>query len=58
MVISEMCYCIEIGRERDNEVSNNIFIENSSISVDARGIGWAKIFFEGKDSTPFRKWKR
>ena len=46
---------IEIGGGRDNEVSNNIFIENSlGISVDARGIGWAKYFFEGKDSTLFR----
>ncbi|HRP34020.1 MAG TPA: right-handed parallel beta-helix repeat-containing protein, partial [Agriterribacter sp.] len=46
---------IEIGGGRDNEVSNNIFIENNlGISVDARGIGWAKYFFEGKDSTLFK----
>ena len=46
---------IEIGGGRDNEVSNNIFVENNlGISVDARGIGWAKYFFEGKDSTLFK----
>lgn len=46
---------VEIGGGRDNEVSNNIFIENNlGISVDARGIGWAKYFFEGKDSTLFK----
>jgi len=46
---------IEIGGGRDNEVSNNIFIENNlGISVDARGIGWASYFFNGGDSSLFR----
>lgn len=46
---------IEIGGGRDNVVSNNIFIENNlGISVDARGIGWAKYFFDGGDSTLFK----
>lgn len=46
---------VEIGGGRDNEVSNNIFIDNNlGISVDARGIDWAKYFFDGGDSSLFR----
>lgn len=46
---------VEIGGGRDNEISNNIFIENNlGISLDARGINWAKYFFEGKDSALFK----
>ncbi|MEO6134339.1 MAG: right-handed parallel beta-helix repeat-containing protein, partial [Ginsengibacter sp.] len=45
---------IEIGGGRDNIVSNNLFVEcKLGISVDARGIGWAKYYFTGNDNTLF-----
>lgn len=50
---------IEIGGGRDNIISNNIFIENNlGISVDARGIDWAKYFFNGGDSALFKGMSR
>ena len=36
-----------IGGGRDNTVENNIFVECApSVHVDARGIGWAKYYFD------------
>lgn len=41
-----------IGGGRDNVIENNIFIEcTPAIHVDARGLGWAKFWFDGRDST-------
>jgi hypothetical protein len=41
-----------IGGGRDNVIENNIFIEcTPAIHVDARGMGWAKFWFDGRDST-------
>ena len=37
-----------IGGGRDNVVENNVYIECSpSVHVDARGLGWAKYYFDG-----------
>ncbi len=41
-----------IGGGRDNTIENNIFVEcTPSVHVDARGLGWAKFWFNGKDTT-------
>ena len=41
-----------IGGGRDNIVENNIFIEcTPAVHIDARGLGWAKFWFDGRDST-------
>ncbi len=41
-----------IGGGRDNTVENNIFVEcEPSVHVDARGMGWASFWFDGRDST-------
>ena len=43
---------VVIGGGRDNTIENNIFVEcNPSVHVDARGLGWAKFWFNGKDNT-------
>jgi hypothetical protein len=43
---------VQIGGGRDNIVENNVFVEcDPCISVDARGLNWAKIWFNGKDNT-------
>jgi parallel beta-helix repeat protein len=47
---------IMIGGGRDNIVSNNIFTANHlAIHVDSRGLGWAKYYFDGTDSTLFKR---
>lgn len=41
-----------IGGGRDNTVENNIFVEcEPAVHVDARGLGWASFWFDGRDST-------
>jgi hypothetical protein len=41
-----------IGGGRDNTVENNIFVEGTpAVHVDARGLGWASFWFNGKDNT-------
>ncbi|MCS6950314.1 MAG: right-handed parallel beta-helix repeat-containing protein, partial [bacterium] len=41
-----------IGGGRDNSVENNIFVEcDPAVHVDARGLGWAIFWFDGRDST-------
>lgn len=41
-----------IGGGRDNTVENNIFVDcEPSVHVDARGLGWASFWFDGRDST-------
>ncbi len=43
-----------IGGGRDNLVENNVFVDcTPSIHVDARGLGWAKSYFDGSDNTLF-----
>ena len=45
---------IMIGGGRDNLVENNIIIDGSpAIHVDARGMGWAKYYFDGTNNTLF-----
>jgi len=47
---------VMIGGGRDNLVENNIIIDGSpAIHVDARGMGWAKYYFDGSDSTLFKR---
>ncbi|MGQ9736908.1 MAG: right-handed parallel beta-helix repeat-containing protein [Armatimonadota bacterium] len=43
---------VMIGGGRDNTVENNIFVEcEPAVHVDARGLGWASFWFDGRDST-------
>jgi hypothetical protein len=44
-----------IGGGRDNLVENNIFVEGApSVHVDARGLGWAKYYFDGTTPTLYQ----
>lgn len=41
-----------IGGGRNNTVENNVFIEcNPAVHVDSRGLGWAKYYFDGTNTT-------
>ncbi|HXK92288.1 MAG TPA: right-handed parallel beta-helix repeat-containing protein [bacterium] len=41
-----------IGGGRDNLIENNIFVDcEPAVHVDARGLSWAKHFFDGTDTT-------
>jgi len=41
-----------IGGGRDNTVANNIFVEcHPAVYVDARGLTWARFWFDGRDPT-------
>jgi hypothetical protein len=47
---------IMIGGGRDNVVDNNLVIDGTpALHVDARGIGWAKNYFDGRDKTLFKR---
>ena len=47
-----------IGGGRDNIVENNIIIDgNPALHVDARGLGWAKYYFDGSNNTLFDRLK-
>jgi len=49
---------IMIGGGRDNLVENNIIIDGQpAMHVDARGVGWAKYYFDGTDSTLFKRYQ-
>lgn len=49
---------VMIGGGRDNTVENNVFIECSpAIHVDARGLGWAKNYFDGTTTTLFDRFR-
>lgn len=53
-----ICYkagrAVLIGGGRDNRVENNVFVDcTPSVHVDARGLGWAKSYFDGSDTTLF-----
>jgi hypothetical protein len=44
----------KIGGGRDNVVQNNIFVDClPAVHVDARGLGWAKNYFDGTVTTMF-----
>ena len=56
MVYGNVCYRagrgVLLGGGRDNTIENNIFVEcEPAIHVDGRGLGWAKFWFDGRDST-------
>lgn len=41
-----------VGGGRDNTVANNIFVEcHPAVFVDARGLGWASFWFDGRNLT-------
>lgn len=46
-----------LGGGHDNIVENNIFVqcESTAISFDARGLGWAKKCFDGRDPILFNR---
>jgi hypothetical protein len=47
-----------VGGGRDNTIENNIFIDcRPAIHVDARGLGWAKYYFDGSNNTLFDRLK-
>lgn len=55
-VFGNLCYkggrAVQIGGGRDNTVANNVFIDCvPAVHVDARGLTWAKYYFDGRDST-------
>ncbi|MDI1335276.1 MAG: right-handed parallel beta-helix repeat-containing protein [Lacunisphaera sp.] len=40
---------VELGGGRDNTVANNLFVEcNPAVHLDARGLGWARNYFNGE----------
>ena len=54
LVYGNICYRASratlLGGGRDNTFENNIFIEcDPSVHVDARGLGWAKYYFENNN---------
>ncbi len=56
LVYGNICYkggrAVQIGGGRDNVVDNNIFVDCApAVHVDARGLGWAKFWFDGRDPT-------
>jgi len=47
---------VMIGGGRDNLVENNVFIDGApALHVDARGLGWAKYYFDGTNNTLFTR---
>ncbi len=45
---------IMIGGGRDNMIENNIIIDGQpALHIDARGLGWAKYYFNGENTTLF-----
>jgi len=55
-VVGNVCYRagrgVLLGGGRDNTIANNVFVDcRPAIHVDGRGLGWAKFWFDGRDST-------
>ncbi len=55
-VYGNVCYKgargVLLGGGRDNIIENNVFVEcNPAVHVDARGMGWASFWFDGRDNT-------
>jgi len=45
-----------IGEGRDNTVEGNIFVEcRPAVHIDARGLNWARYYFDGTDDTLFER---
>ena len=43
---------VQIGGGRDNVIENNVFVDcKLGLHIDARGLGWAKFWFDGSDPT-------
>ena len=61
-VYGNVCYkagrAVLLGGGRDNTIENNVFIDCApAVHIDARGIGWAKSYFDGSDNTLFDRYK-
>ncbi|MFT3702616.1 MAG: right-handed parallel beta-helix repeat-containing protein [Agriterribacter sp.] len=55
-IFSNCARGIMIGGGRDNKVDNNIFVGcKIALHIDSRGLGWAKYYFDGTDSTLFKR---
>lgn len=49
---------VHLGGGRDNALENNVFVGCvSAIHIDARGLGWAKKYFDGSNNTLFDRLK-
>ncbi|ACB76194.1 right-handed parallel beta-helix repeat-containing protein [Opitutus terrae] len=49
---------VQIGGGRDNLVANNLFIEcEPSVHLDARGLGWASNYFDGRYPWMFERFR-
>ena len=49
---------VHLGGGRDNVIENNVFADCVlAIHIDARGLGWAKSYFDGRDNTLFDRLK-
>lgn len=49
---------LHLGGGRDNAIENNVFIDCvPAVHIDARGLGWAKSYFDGSDNTLFDRVK-
>ena len=49
---------VMIGGGRDNVVENNVFVDCSpAMHVDARGLSWARYYFDGTENTLFDRLK-
>ena len=47
-----------IGGGRDNVVENNVFVDcHPAVHIDARGLGWANYYFNGKETILFDRLK-
>ena len=47
---------ILIGGGRDNLVEGNVFVDcQVAVHIDARGLGWAKSYFDGTDNTLWQR---
>ncbi len=56
VVFGNVCYkagrAVLVGGGRDNIIENNIFVDcEPGVHVDARGLGWAKYYFDGTNTT-------
>lgn len=49
---------VHLGGGRDNAIENNVYINCAlGVHIDARGLGWAKYYFDGTDNTLFDRFK-
>lgn len=45
---------VHLGGGRDNVIANNVYVNCAlGVHIDARGLGWARYYFDGTDNTLF-----